>query len=151
MGMFARKSTRKKLSVLMATLFALSVLATLVFAVPMAGADEPPTPPPLGEPGFKMPDAEQPSAVEAFLPRKEIPKDVIPKYIDTKSIASAQSNTTTTDGHFEAVANEKQLEMLNRLYGTEISFGKLVGTVFPEALEYIPESALRGMYQQNMV
>jgi hypothetical protein len=82
MGKLAKKSTRKKLSVLIATLFALSMLATLVFAVPMAGADEPPTPPPLGEPGFKMPDAEQPSAGEAFLPRREIPKDVTSEYID---------------------------------------------------------------------
>jgi len=38
MGKLTKKSTRKKLSVLIATLFALSVLATLVFAIPMAGA-----------------------------------------------------------------------------------------------------------------
>ncbi|HAG09226.1 MAG TPA: hypothetical protein DCK87_06685 [Desulfotomaculum sp.] len=82
MGKLAKKSTRKKLSVLMATLFALSVLATLVFAVPMAGADEPYAPPGMDEPAFKMPDAEQPSAVEVFLPRKEIPKDVSSEYID---------------------------------------------------------------------
>jgi len=82
MGKLAKKSTRKKLSVLMATLFALSMLATLVFAVPMAGADEPYSPPGLDDPAFKMPDAEQPSAVEVFLPRKEIPKDVSSDYID---------------------------------------------------------------------
>jgi len=82
MGKLAKKSTRKKLSVLIATLFTLSMLATLVFAVPMASADVPPTSPPLGEPGFKMPDAEQPTAVEAFLPRREIPKDVTSEYID---------------------------------------------------------------------
>ncbi|GAB6274208.1 MAG: hypothetical protein STSR0004_10710 [Peptococcaceae bacterium] len=82
MGKLAKKSTRKKLSVLIATLFALSVLTTLLVAVPMAGADEPYLPPGIDDPAFKMPDAEQPSAVEVFLPRKEIPKDVSAEYID---------------------------------------------------------------------
>jgi hypothetical protein len=39
MGKLTKKSTRKRISVLVATLFALSMLVTLVFSVPMVGAN----------------------------------------------------------------------------------------------------------------
>ena len=54
-------------------------------------------------------------------------------------------------GHFKATADEKQLETLNSLYNTDISFGELVEAVYPEALEYIPEQELKNMYNAKVI
>ena len=54
-------------------------------------------------------------------------------------------------GHFQATADEKQLETLNRLYNTDISFGEMVEAVYPEALEYIPEQTLQNMYKTKVI
>jgi beta-lactamase regulating signal transducer with metallopeptidase domain len=54
-------------------------------------------------------------------------------------------------GHFQATADEKQLETLNRLYNTDINFGELVEAVYPEALEYIPEQTLQNMYKAKVI
>jgi hypothetical protein len=56
----------------------------------------------------------------------------------TASVAFAQNNAISEGGRFKAIANEKQLETLNRLYNTDISFGELVEAAYPEAMEYIP-------------
>jgi len=54
------------------------------------------------------------------------------------------------NGHFKATANEKQLETLNRLYNTDITFGELVEAVYPEALAHIPERTLQNMYKTKV-
>lgn len=69
----------------------------------------------------------------------------------TASVAFAQNNIITKGGHFKATADEKQLETLNRLYNTDISFGELVEAVYPEALKHIPESALQNMYKTKVI
>jgi beta-lactamase regulating signal transducer with metallopeptidase domain len=55
------------------------------------------------------------------------------------------------NGRFKAIANEKQLETLNRLYNTDISFGELVEAAYPEAMEYIPAQALQNMYKTKVI
>jgi len=63
----------------------------------------------------------------------------------TTCVAGAQSGPVNLEGPFRAVANENQLEVLNRLYGTDISYGRLIAAVFPEALQHIPEQVLDHM------
>jgi len=55
------------------------------------------------------------------------------------------------NGHFKATANEKQLETLNRLYNTDISFGELLEAVYPEALAHVPEQSLQNMYKTKVI
>lgn len=149
MGKLAKKSTRKKLSVLIATLFALSMLATLVFAVPMAGADEDYAPPGIDDPAFKMPDAQQPSAVEAFLPRKEIPKDVSAEYIDLNKDGLIDerdqiSNTTqivtiTVRDTAGKISTAKVTASNIKINDVAVAVGQMVPNyVYVDAVPYVP-------------
>lgn len=67
------------------------------------------------------------------------------------SAVFAQETTVPEGGHFKATADEKQLEMLNRMYNTDISFGGLIEAVFPEALKHIPEQSLAIMHNTKLV
>lgn len=150
MGKLAKKSTRKKLSVLIATLFALSVLTTLLVAVPMAGADEPYSPPGMDDPAFKMPDAEQPSAVEVFLPRKEIPKDVSAEYIDLNkdgvidtrdqiSNSSEKVTITVIDTTTGKITTKKVTASEIKINGNVLTAGQMVPNyVYKDASSYEP-------------
>lgn len=69
----------------------------------------------------------------------------------TAPFAFAQDTTASQGGHFKAVADERQLETLNSLYNTDISFGELIETVYPEALKHIPEPALKDMYNTKVI
>lgn len=54
-------------------------------------------------------------------------------------------------GHFQATANEKQLEILNRLYNTDISYGELLEAVYPEALEHMSDRDLQNIYKTKVI
>ncbi|MGI5823172.1 MAG: M56 family metallopeptidase [Dethiobacteria bacterium] len=56
-------------------------------------------------------------------------------------------DNVSKNGYFSAIANEKQLEVLNELYDTDISFGELTEAVYPEALTHIPEQSLQYLYE----
>jgi hypothetical protein len=61
------------------------------------------------------------------------------------------NGTVTLNGHHvHAVAGEKQLELLNQLRGTNISFGELIEKVFPKVVKYIPKNAMKLMKKQKM-
>lgn len=45
------------------------------------------------------------------------------------------------------VANEKQLELLNKLKGTNITHGELIETIFPEAIKKVPPKVKELMYK----
>jgi hypothetical protein len=45
-------------------------------------------------------------------------------------------------GYFSATADATQLDRLNQLRKTNITFGELIADVFPNALPYIPSEAL---------
>lgn len=69
----------------------------------------------------------------------------------TTSVVFAQDITAPKGGHFEVTADAKQLETLNSLYKTDISFGELIEAVYPETLEYIPEQELKNMYNTKVI
>jgi len=69
----------------------------------------------------------------------------------TTSVVLAQDITTPKGGHFKVTADAKQLETLNSLYNTDISFGELIEAVYPETLEYIPEQELKNMYNTKII
>jgi hypothetical protein len=67
------------------------------------------------------------------------------------SVVLAQDITATKGGHFKVTADAKQLETLNSLYNTDISFGELIEAVYPETLEYIPDQELKNMYNTKVI
>lgn len=70
----------------------------------------------------------------------------------TTSVVFAQDITAPKGGHFKVTADAKQLETLNSLYNTDISFGELIeAAVYPETLEYIPEQELKNMYNTKVI
>jgi hypothetical protein len=54
-------------------------------------------------------------------------------------------------GHFQATADEKQLEILNHLYNTDISYGELLEAVYPEALEHMSDQDLQNIYKTKVI
>lgn len=54
-------------------------------------------------------------------------------------------------GHFQATADAKQLETLNSLYNTNISYGELLEAVYPEALEHMSEQHLQNIYNTKVI
>lgn len=60
------------------------------------------------------------------------------------------SITAIGNGHFQTAADENQLESLNHLYNTDISFGELMEAVYPKALEHIKEQEIKNMYNTKI-
>jgi len=54
-------------------------------------------------------------------------------------------------GSFSATADAAQLERLNQLRKTDITFGELIADVFPKALQHIPSEALQFLNTTKMV
>jgi beta-lactamase regulating signal transducer with metallopeptidase domain len=67
------------------------------------------------------------------------------------AVSAFAPDNISKNGYFSATANEKQLEILNELYNTDISFGELTEAVYPEALAHIPEQALRHLYESKVI
>lgn len=87
-------------------------------------------------------DFEQASDVHVNSKGEPMPANLSGKIVPAAAIASQGYSFT---------ANESQMEVLNEIYGTDISMGEFMAKVFPESLDVLPRDTLIRYYMTPMI